>query len=111
MNGNYNEIARQDKKAAEVYRLKADESLSYTGIAESLGISSSLAKQLYLRAKYILDHKSQEWLEGLSRQTKQAILRAGFKSKSQLKDRVSSRVRIDGIGDKKKEEIKAWLEK
>ena len=109
MNGNYNEIAKQDIEAANVYKLKEVENKSYTQISKALRISSSLAKQLYKRACFILENPDHVWLDGLSRRARLAVLRGKFSDIKQLSSALMSGKRIEGVGDKMKAEIEKWV--
>lgn len=107
-NKNYELIKRYDEMAAEIYKDRCH-CLSFNEIANLRGMSLSNVRDLYNRAKYILNHTEELWTEGLSRRAKLALLRNGYKSVNQVRKDVLVLHKKPSIGDQILGEITDWL--
>lgn len=109
----YNQIKAYDELAATVWLDRVYWFLNYNEIAEYLRISTSKAKQLYRQANYILDHQDVMWVDGLSKRSRFALLRHGFRDLKTLIHQVEEEgldlKSIDGVGDMVENEIRRWL--
>lgn len=109
----YDIIKAFDEVAADIYRDKEYFRRTYTEIAELRGYTSSFVKQKYASAKSVLKHQEQMWAVGLSLRARNALLRAGFRSKQEVYDVVSKGIvdlaELPDIGDKTRSEIREWL--
>lgn len=107
-NRNYELIKRYDSQAAEVYKDRYH-CLTFAEIARLRGMSLSNVAELHKRAKYILEHTDELWTEGLSRRSRQALLRNGYRSIDQVRNDLDKLHTKPSIGEQIICEIRRWL--
>lgn len=111
---NADKIRHWDELAAEIYLDKKYYYLTNSEISELRNLPVPMVKCHYKNALYILKHLDQMWCHnGLSRQSRLAILRAGYRSFMQVYNDVFNRGKdltdYPDIGESKSREIKEWL--
>lgn len=112
-NSDYELIRQMDDIAAEIYRDKFHYGFSYTEIAKLRSCKSSFVKMKFATAKGILKYRERQWLSGLSKRAQNALLSAGFISKTQVKEIINKGIvdleELPNIGLKTRKEIRKWL--
>lgn len=111
---NAKKIRQWDDLAAEIYLDKKYYYLANSEISELRSIPIKMVITHYKNAIYILNHLDQMWCHrGLSRQSRLALLRNGYRSFIQLYNDVFTRHKdltdYPDIGEIKAYEIKRWL--
>lgn len=108
-------INKYDNRAAIVWLERMLWRTTHVSMSEIMNVSPSESRQLYKRAKYILEHQNEMWTNGLSNRAKFALLKQGYKSLKQLIHDIEvdgvDICTIEGIGENVSGEITRWLNK
>jgi hypothetical protein len=105
-------ISSIDELAAKVYQDKKYYFYTYLEIAKIRNLPATQVKELFYKAKDILSHKHELWLEGLSNRAKKQLKIHGYMSRESLqKDLRDGHIDLEdkaGIGHKTATEIYNW---
>lgn len=112
MTNKYNTIHEFDELAAEIYKDKQS-FLTIGEIAKLRGMTTSGVKEKLNQAQYILKHSEQMWMKGLSKRTRDALLRNGYDTLLKLETATSeNQIEIlskPSIGVQTIHEVLEWL--
>lgn len=109
MNTEYKVIKQHNSLAAEIYLDRHYYYLTFREIAEHRRIRLRRVHELYDEAREILRHPEYDWCQGLSKRSKQALMRCGYRSAVTVREEVDELHKKESIGVGIVNEVKRWL--